>query len=62
MSSKIISTLTVLLTLLLCSCQSTKEDGFEPLFNEKDLTGWCYLKPALEKFDGKTEASDQCLS
>ncbi|MBN9517991.1 DUF1080 domain-containing protein [bacterium] len=36
-------------------------DGWVPLFNGKDLTGWGYKDKAGEKFesfDGKTEASD----
>jgi len=32
------------------------EDGFEPLFNGKDLSGWTYKGGTA--FDGKTEASD----
>ena len=32
------------------------QDGFEPLFNGKDLTGWKYKTG--DAFDGKTEASD----
>jgi hypothetical protein len=44
------------------------EPGFRSLFNGKDLTGWCFRakvakkSPAVgavvEKFDGKTESSD----
>ena len=35
------------------------QDGFTPLFNGKDLTGWGYKKDGkVETFDGKTEASD----
>src|SRR5438105_2695657 len=39
------------------------DDGFLPLFNGKDLTGWGYKKGAAwtddsQPFDGKTEASD----
>jgi 3-keto-disaccharide hydrolase len=37
----------------------TTQDGFTPLFNGKDLTGWSYKKgDKVEPFDGKTEASD----
>ena len=32
------------------------EEGFEILYNGKDLTGWQYT--ADDKFDGKTDASD----
>jgi len=35
------------------------QDGFTPIFNGKDLTGWGYKKDGkVETFDGKTEASD----
>ncbi|HEY2881620.1 MAG TPA: DUF1080 domain-containing protein [Pirellulales bacterium] len=41
------------------------EKGFVSLYNGKDLTGWGYVttdketsKETVEKFDGKTEASD----
>lgn len=44
------------------------EPGFRSLFNGKDLTGWCFRAKAdkksptvgaiIEKFDGKTETSD----
>ena len=44
------------------------EAGFRSLFNGKDLSGWCFRakadkksdadRPILEKFDGKTESSD----
>ena len=33
-----------------------RQDGFTPLFNGKDLSGWRYGKDAL---DGKTETADQ---
>lgn len=33
------------------------DDGFTPLFNGKDLTGWGYKSGA--KFDGKTESDDK---
>src|SRR6185295_9714196 len=45
-----------LLALLICSA-APQDDGFTPLFNGKDLTGWGYPK-TKEVFDGKTEASD----
>src|SRR5205814_7126841 len=52
--------LRALLALLLCgaaACAGTPaQDGFTPLFNGKDLTGWGYKNG--EKFDGKTESSD----
>ncbi len=45
------------------------EPGFKSLFNGRDLTGWCFRAKAdskspragdvTEKFDGKTESSDQ---
>ena len=43
--------------------QAKPDDGFVPLFNGKDLTGWGYKKGAAwtedsVAFDGKTEASD----
>jgi len=45
------------LSLSACaSAGSTASDGFTPLFNGKDLTGWGYKSGAT--FDGKTEASD----
>lgn len=43
------------------------EPGFRSLFNGKDLTGWCFrakadkksnVRAIVEKFDGKTESSD----
>lgn len=34
-----------------------QEDGFVPLLNGKDLTGWTYKKSG--PFDGKTDASDK---
>jgi hypothetical protein len=44
------------------------ESGFRSLFNGKDLTGWCFrakvdkksptVGAVVEKFDGKTESSD----
>jgi hypothetical protein len=43
---------------------SGSQDGFTPLFNGKDLTGWGYKSGAKfdgeveSTFDGKTEASD----
>ena len=43
----------MLMTLLLAL---SAQDGFEPLFNGKDLTGWSYK--GGEAFDGKTESSD----
>lgn len=49
----------MMLPLLLLGCTATgagTQDGFEPLFNGKDLTGWGYKTGAA--FDGKTEASD----
>ena len=39
----------------------TPEPGFVSLFNGKDLTGWCFRTKTAEitdKFDGKTESSD----
>lgn len=43
----------IALTLLLAV---PRQDGFTPLFNGKDLSGWRYGKDAL---DGKTESADQ---
>ncbi len=44
------------------------DPGFRSLFNGKDLTGWCFrakadkkspnVRAVVEKFDGKTESSD----
>jgi hypothetical protein len=42
--------------MLLLALALSLQDGFEPLFNEKDLTGWSYKNG--DKFDGKTESSD----
>jgi hypothetical protein len=42
--------------MLLLAMALATQDGFEPLFNEKDLTGWSYK--GGDKFDGKTESSD----
>ena len=42
-----------------------QEEGFTPLFNGKDLTGWEYgpvpvsKKPIIEKLDGKTATKDK---
>jgi hypothetical protein len=48
------------LAIFTCAIASAAEpatdDGFVPLLNGKDLTGWGYS--ATENFDGKTEASD----
>jgi hypothetical protein len=48
------------LALIFCGAAlcagAESQDGFTPLFNGKDLTGWGYKSG--EKFDGKTEASD----
>lgn len=45
-----------------CATESaaTQDDGWTPLYNGKDLTGWGYLKGGKveEPFDGKAEASD----
>jgi hypothetical protein len=43
-----------LLAIILFCCGT--QDGFEPLFNGKDLTGWKYKTG--DAFDGKTESSD----
>lgn len=40
----------------LLALPSQAEDGFVPLFNGKDLTGWRY---GNEKLDGKTETADK---
>ncbi|HLY73845.1 MAG TPA: DUF1080 domain-containing protein [Planctomycetota bacterium] len=39
---------------------ASQEEGWTPLFNGKDLTGWGYKKGdrVEDPFDGKTEASD----
>jgi hypothetical protein len=39
---------------------ASQEEGWTPLFNGKDLSGWGYQKDGKveEPFDGKTEASD----
>ena len=47
------------LVLACCAGELAPQDGFTPLFNGKDLTGWGYKKEGkVETFDGKTEASD----
>jgi hypothetical protein len=43
-------------SLLAHGANPAAEEGFQPLLNGKDLTGWGYS--ATENFDGKTEASD----
>lgn len=45
-----------IVALVLASAASNAEEGFEQLFNGKDLTGWGYRTGG--PFDGKTEASD----
>jgi hypothetical protein len=35
------------------------EDGYSPLFNGKDLTGWRYPGPKGEPLDGKSETADK---
>ena len=44
----------ILLAIIVFCCGT--QDGFTPLFNGKDLTGWKYKTG--DAFDGKTEASD----
>jgi hypothetical protein len=50
----------LLLALLATPGVAGQEEGWTPLWNGKDLTGWGYLKDGKveEPFDGKTEASD----
>src|SRR4051812_33911660 len=38
------------------------EDGFTPLFNGKDLTGWTYKPTPKESLEGKTETADGRIS
>lgn len=47
----------LLLTVVFLRAEDAKkDDGFEPLFNGKNLSGWGYRTGG--PFDGKTEASD----
>lgn len=46
----------LIVSALLRAEDTKKEEGFTPLFNGKDLTGWGYRTGG--PFDGKTEASD----
>jgi len=50
----------ILLALIAAPSLAAQDDGWTPLFNGKDLSGWGYLKAGKveEPFDGKTEASD----
>jgi len=50
----------ILLMIVAAPSLAAQDDGWTPLFNGKDLTGWGYLKSGKveEPFDGKTEASD----
>ena len=57
------SALRILIAAAICGAaagaEAAQDDGFTPLFNGKDLTGWGYKKEGkVETFDGKTEASD----
>ena len=50
---------TTIAAICLAGGAASQDDGFTPLFNGKDLTGWGYKKDGkVETFDGKTEASD----
>ena len=60
---------TALFTLLiapfvLTSCQSniSSEPGFRKQPSGKDLSGWCYLKPETQKFDGQRHSTDKRFS
>ncbi|MBV8878360.1 MAG: DUF1080 domain-containing protein [Planctomycetaceae bacterium] len=59
----IIARAVLVLGLFAAGCahgDAPQDDGWTPLFNGKDLTGWGYLKNGKVEapFDGKTEASD----
>lgn len=58
MAVRAICWMTLVLLVSACATISTPqmEDGFTPLFNGKDLSGWQYT--ADERFDGKESASD----
>lgn len=56
LSHQIFALCSILCAGFAAAAEAPDADGFVPLLNGKDLTGWGYS--ATEKFDGKTEASD----
>ncbi len=48
----------------LTSCQSniSSEPGFRNLLNGEDLSGWCYIKPDAQNFDGQLHSTDKRYS
>ena len=56
LSRQILAACTLALSAFAAAAEPAAEEGFAPLLNGKDLTGWGYS--ATEKFDGKTDASD----
>ncbi len=52
------STMTGLLVLLTAASATGRDDGFVPLFNGKDLTGWQY-KGSKEDLAGKDATADE---
>src|SRR5690349_5147123 len=56
LSRQILTACTLVLSAFATAAEPTSEEGFVPLLNGKDLTGWGY--GPTEKFDGKTDASD----
>ena len=56
LSRQIFAACSLAFSALTFAAEPANEEGFVPLLNGKDLTGWGYS--ATENFDGKTEASD----
>ena len=56
LSHKIFAVCSLALAAVARAAEPGLEEGFRPLLNGNDLTGWQYS--ATEKFDGKTESSD----
>jgi hypothetical protein len=56
LSRQLFALCTLVSTAICGAAESASDEGFLPLLNGKDLTGWCYSP--TEKFDGKAEASD----
>ena len=64
MSTKASIAILLFATLFFTSCQSNiqPEAGFRNLLNGKDLSGWCYIKPKMAKFDGQMHSNDKRYS
>ena len=56
LSRQILAACTLAFSAFAGAAEPSAEEGFVPLLNGKDLTGWGYS--ATENFDGKTDASD----